>query len=205
VATRSSIFALFILVLALLVPAGCGDDDDNATGSANGSASNGSPTDDSSGGGSTTGEGPDGGESEGGDGSADAGSSTPERAEFIKEADALCLRKGKDILDEIAEIAAPEGVDQATPAVLEQIVEDALAPSLEAEIRELRALGPPAEDREEVEAVFAAIQTQVDRAREDPITFVAEGNPFEESQAVAREYGLKICGGIAPRPKQPGS
>lgn len=174
------ISAVVLLILApLSLLAGCGGDDDS---SGNDAASNGSAT-------STT-------ESTSNDGPPSA-----EKKEFIREADAICLPVGKRILAEVQALTPPGGIEEATPEEFAELVGRVLAPSVEAEIEEIRALGIPEEDTEEVEEILTSLQSDVNRGLEDPEEFFKEGNPFTATQELGLDYGFKVCGGLVPRPK----
>lgn len=176
-----------VAVLGLLASfAGCGggDEDTGTTGVAESGATSAS---------SGSGEGAGGGSSA--DGNVEAGTAT--KAAFVKNADAICARFGTRLRKEVEAALPKAGVAGAdSPDVADRIVNEIIAPGLEAEIAEIRSLNQPADGGEEVEAVLEAIQSEIEGGKSDPPQFVSEGQPFTESLRLARKYGFKSCGGV---------
>lgn len=66
-------------------------------------------------------------------------------------------------------------------------------PNIKNQLAQLRDLPAPEGDEEDVERIFDAADEALRRAEEDPQS-LAEGNPFERSIALAKDYGLTNCG-----------
>jgi hypothetical protein len=63
------------------------------------------------------------------------------------------------------------------------------------QIDEIRALGIPSGDEQEVEAIFAAAEEALKETEEDPSVFGQGGvGPFAKANKLSREYGLTVCG-----------
>ena len=187
------IFALIALA-AIVLLAGCGGGSDGGSGSESTASSA-----EAASGGETNAL---GGEEEiGGESSQSKEAASPEKKAFIRAADALCLKTGKRVFAELENLIPESGIEDATPDELAEIFARAVVPNLEKEIEELPTLGMPAEDTEQVEEVLASLQSDINRGREDPPTFMQEGDPFEATQELALAYGFKVCGGLAPKPK----
>lgn len=214
---------VFAALLALFAfSAGCGGGDENGTTTAAGS-----PAAEADGTGAdspaqTDGEnasGEKGSTAEGGGGASDKGSArgsntsgggnkagnsgeagggnakSTAQEEFINEANALCNKASAQFEKELQPY-----IQKGLKAIAEDsttIVEDLVVPGIEAEIDELRALGPPPEDRAEVEAIFAALEDAAEQAESDPEGFVGEETGgYAESERLAEAYGIDACGAL---------
>lgn len=122
---------------------------------------------------------------------------TGSKQAFIEKADAICSKGGARIYEQVVKALYPGGIDGANPGQMKQAVETILAPGLEAEIRKIRALGYPSGEEEEVEAIFTAVEEQLERARSEPTVFLKEGDPFRDPAKLGEAYGFAICGGVA--------
>lgn len=171
------------LLLAGLVVAGCGGDDDSTT--AGGGGDNGSAA--------AGGEGSDGGDR--GDSSA-VEATSESKEEYVAKANALCkkrkLQVQADLLRLFKRLSADGPPDPEANA--SKIVEEGVAPGLEAEVRELRELGAPEGDEDQVEELLTAIEASFGEAREDPEAFVNDPAAFMDTRRLAREYGIDQCG-----------
>ena len=69
-------------------------------------------------------------------------------------------------------------------------------PALEAEVRAIRALGAPAGDEAQVEAIVAATEEGIEQMRADPVAVIDRGPPaaFRRAGRLARAYGSQECG-----------
>ena len=70
-------------------------------------------------------------------------------------------------------------------------------PNFEAQISELRDLGAPEGDEDEIEQMWDTFETAIDDSREDP-KGMFRGNvaTLEEVRTTANKYGLEYCGQI---------
>ncbi len=150
---------------------GCGGGDDSS--SASGSAANGSSTVASSG----------------------------SKAEFIKEAEALCLQKRQGSFEKIGAYEKKHRSEGLPPIVLGQkAIRAVVLSTIGAEIAGLRALEPPADEAEEVEALLATLQTTLEKARSRTEKLAAEDAPaaiisttFHVPNKELKAYGLPGC------------
>ena len=162
--------ALWLLagVLATgLIAAGCGGDDNGDDG----------------------GNGGNGGSAANGEEAAAA----PSKQEYIAEGDRICAEGTARIARE-----ALDRYGDAQPS-LEQVDEfsgDVVAPVLQEQVDQLRALPPPKGDDETVAAIWDAVQDGIDALREDPSLLAepATGGAFDEANGLAQEYGFRQCG-----------
>lgn len=117
-----------------------------------------------------------------------SGESELTRAQFIREADAICKRAGNEQVKLAAqrkgEVVA--GNFEAVTAVF--------VPPMEKQLRKLRALRPPRADERQVRAILQAIESGVKDAKLDYLDlFLKQTNPFVKASALARTYGLEAC------------
>ena len=132
-----------------------------------------------------------------GDGSAQDGATTVEgelsKPRYIAEGDRICAEGTARIARE-----ALDRYGDAQPS-LEQVDEfsgDVVAPVLQEQVDQLRALPPPKGDDETVAAIWDAVQDGIDALREDPSLLAepATGGAFDEANGLAQEYGFRQCG-----------
>ncbi|HYP56305.1 MAG TPA: hypothetical protein VEQ41_08425 [Solirubrobacterales bacterium] len=114
------------------------------------------------------------------------------KADFIQAANAACEKRREEIANKGRRIFAKHSDQPDSPQARRELIEKAIAPGFEAEIRDLRALEPPAGEEEEVEEVITAIEEMVARTRED----LAEDRsyPYRRTENIAAAYGLPDCG-----------
>jgi hypothetical protein len=136
------------------------------------------------------------------DGSGDAAGTTPTigKAEFIKKADAICSRTSGKIAETTSNALAKFADD---PAALKEgmadVVPTLFVPRVEEEIAEIRSLGSPPGDEDQIDAFLNALQAVVDQAEEDPEAFARADftspaeNPYQEADELADKYGFKKC------------
>jgi hypothetical protein len=65
---------------------------------------------------------------------------------------------------------------------------------IQGEIDGLRALGAPAGDEQQVDAILNEAQSALDKTKQDP-SVLANTDPFKKANQDAKAYGLTACGG----------
>jgi len=128
--------------------------------------------------------------------SEDAPASTPalaasslNRAEFAERAEAICSRGRREAIR-----FQPAGTDESKRDALTNDIEGTLLPSIDGAIGKLYALGAPAEEREQVEALLLAMREAVDTAEGlEPPTVEGIEDLFARSGKLARRAGLFSC------------
>lgn len=121
------------------------------------------------------------------------------KAEFVKKGNAICAKGEKEVEDGVEKFAEKNNLSERNPASskqVEELAEKILVPAVRKQLNELRALGIPSGDEEEVEAIFAAVEEALKETEEDPSVFGQEGGvgPFAKANKLSREYGLTVCG-----------
>jgi hypothetical protein len=190
----SSLCALAIAAAIALVVGGCGSSGSSssstaASGGESTAATNGEPT--AGGGSQSTGTGTAGGGKE-----KTPHSSSLSKAEFIKQADAICTReKTKGLQAMGAYVKQHQGAttEQAKAELIGEAVQKVFLPSIQSQVNQIRALGAPAGDEQEVEALLDALEEAVEKASEGAASSANFAQAFTGSAKLAREYGLSGC------------
>lgn len=175
---------LLIVVLACgAVAAGCGDDDGDSGGTA---AANGQTSGSENGG--SSGEGSPGGE---------VTTSSLNKAQFVKRANAICRKRQENLFDKIgAELPESTKNSEKTPSESElaEAASTAVSDILDEQAEAIQSLGAPEGEAEQVEAILAAAEEAAESlsggATSDPDQLSEELMPHDE---VVEEYGLRIC------------
>lgn len=134
----------------------------------------------------------------GGDGGAAASSPPPlPKAQFVKQANAICGRSGKEFTEGLTAFGEEHGDETATRSQSELLGEAAkvvMAPLFESRIERIEALGVPPGDQAQVDAYLAALEQGVSAVKKlSPPTFRKLEEPFQPAAQLAREYGLEEC------------
>jgi hypothetical protein len=168
--------ALLVLVIALFA-VGCGG------GGSDGSGSGGSS---------------DGDETSGGDETASLS-----KAEFVKQADAVCKKGSEEVRAEFAaylkenkikEIGEGNESKAEAEGRIEEVIEAAI-PTLRQQLDGIRALAAPTANEAQVNAYLEAAEEGIEKGEEDPVElFTATEKVLAKSDKLAKEVGFKVCG-----------
>lgn len=116
------------------------------------------------------------------------------KAEFVAKGDAICERTDKRQATEFG-VYVEENGENKSKAGEEDLVTNIGLPAIRIEIEELRELGVPAGDEEEIAAILDEAEEAVEEAEEDPGKVLREADdPFREVEKLAKAYGFKECG-----------
>jgi len=128
----------------------------------------------------------------GGDDDSGSTAAAPTKAQFVKEADAICAKGNEEISAQIKE----SGIDgEPSEAQLIEVVEEIVIPETAKQGEQISELTPPEGDEETVEEITTALAEGVAEAEEDPAAVTAGGDgPFTEATDLAKAYGLTVCG-----------
>lgn len=118
-----------------------------------------------------------------------------DKAEFVKEANAVCTQgEGRMHSDYLAFSQEKNGNPTPSKAEYEEFVDQVIAPNINQQIDEIRALGLPSGEEEHGEALLAAIEEGVKNAEAKPEKVsTATHALFAKAIKVANEFGLKAC------------
>lgn len=127
------------------------------------------------------------------DESSDSGTeaTTLTKAEFITEADAICAQGNQEI-DQAFQTLSKD----PSQAQFDEVVTVTVIPSIQGQIDDIRALGAPEGDEDQISAALDSAQEATDKVEEDPsILNDPQGeDPYTEAEKLLREYGITKCG-----------
>jgi hypothetical protein len=167
----SSLGALAIAAAIALGAGGCGGGSDSASGESTGATAT------------------------GGGANQTVHSSSLSKAEFIKRADAICTREKTKGLEAMgAYVKESKGAaGQEKAALIGEAIQKVFLPSVQSQVDQIRALGAPEGDEQEVEAILVALEEAVEGASQGTPSSAHFAQSFSNAGSLAREYGLSGC------------
>jgi len=117
------------------------------------------------------------------------------KAELIKQGDQICEKANEESEAEAEEFAEENDftLEKASEEQLEEAVAEVLVPNLNGQIEDIRALGAPEGDEEQVEEILVSLEGAADEIEDDP-SVVFEGEVLKEPSKLAESYGFEVCG-----------
>lgn len=123
-------------------------------------------------------------------GSSDDG---PSKAEFVKQADALCAKGDKQIA-----VVAKKSFSGGQPSKTQVVafVKDTAVPKTREEVHAIKKLDPPKGDEDKVNAITDAADAGLQKLESNPALGAQQGaaDPLAKASKLAKAYGLKKCG-----------
>lgn len=134
-----------------------------------------------------------------GGGGSDPSTSSLSKAEFIKKADAICKAGGKRTQSEFTAYVEEKKIsakNEPTPAQFAEVSDEIQIPAYKRQVGEIRALGVPAGEEEQITALLDALDVGIEKIEDaDPQEALESSNKmFAEADDLAEAYGLKVCG-----------
>jgi hypothetical protein len=131
-------------------------------------------------------------------GSSEAETSKIGKAEFVKEANALCrARQKKRAWEGLAIRRKAESTGESSQDADVATVLTVLVPFFRSTAEEIQALGPPRADEDQVNAIVGAMKKLADKAEADPARYLHElinfERPYRAPKRLADEYGITEC------------
>ncbi len=120
------------------------------------------------------------------------------KAEFIKKADSVCTRAGKQTEAEFTAFAKKHGVapgKEPSPEQYAEIAKAILIPALKQQVDEIRAFGTPTGDEDLISRFLNAVDAAVEEAEAKPQE--AGKSPSKllaSADKLIKNYGFKVCG-----------
>ncbi len=111
------------------------------------------------------------------------------KSAFITEADQICKESNDQIDTEGRKLG-----NSPTKSELESFVSNTLVPGIQQQLDQIRALGAPAGDEDQVNALLDAAQADLDELEADPGLLSSNDEVFADANKLANDYGLKVCG-----------
>jgi hypothetical protein len=119
------------------------------------------------------------------------------KAEFIAAADKLCTANTQRIEKAATKLrtAAKKTGTLAVPDVATFLLKSSL-PAYDDLLDKLRNLTPPTADQKAIDGLVASLAGAIDTAKADPNKYARNGapDPFDDANARAKKYGMKVCG-----------
>lgn len=120
------------------------------------------------------------------------------KQQFVTQADAICKRGNAEINEGFESFAKQNDIPKNQEPSKEQgveLVETVIVPSIETQSEELRALGAPSGDEDEISVMLDSLDEGIEEAEEDPeALFASKSDPFGPANEKAKQYGLEVCG-----------
>jgi ABC-type lipoprotein release transport system permease subunit len=123
----------------------------------------------------------------GGDDDSDTTTSLT-KADWIAKADAIC-QQGNQEINQAAE--QQFGNQKPTAAAVQQFATGTALPNTQTQVDKIRALGAPSGDEDQVNEILNTVQADIDKAKS---AGDIEDSTFADGNALAKQYGLKVCG-----------
>lgn len=109
------------------------------------------------------------------------------KAEFIKQADAICAASEARIEKLGSEISENSSMEEITAFLEKKVI-----PELTSTVEKVRDLEPPKADADEVDAMLDALEAEVAKVKETPIAIMGD-DAFADANKLAADYGLTTC------------
>ena len=123
---------------------------------------------------------------------------SPTKAEFTRQASAICEKGVKDIqrgIEVLVKKRAGENVGAFSKPLPDVAAEDVVLPNFETQVEDLRALGSPSGDEAEVTAILTTFEKAIKEGAEEPKGIFRGGAvSLGKTNQMATKYGLKYCG-----------
>jgi len=115
------------------------------------------------------------------------------KVEFTKQANAGCKEHTKEREELFKEVTSKLDPSEVTRADQEKLISEVLLPPFEKDIENLKSLGAPAGDEEQVEAIIVAMEKAIKKVEAKPLVALRTTSQFAEAKALAQKYGLDDC------------
>lgn len=169
---------ILALLVALAFAVGCGGDGDTDAGAVGGPESAGGVT-------GETASDEEGGTAEG---------PAPSKSSYVKQLNVICAREKNALVSRLVEHSKQTEVD--ADELFASATEQVLAPAFEARLGEVRDLGAPEGDEQEIDALLGAMEQAARSLSEEPPKNIQQySDVLRRSNELAVEYGADACGG----------
>ncbi len=133
-----------------------------------------------------------------GTGCGGGGTDSISKPAFIKKADAICAEGDKRTQEEFTTYAKEKKIRSgSTPSSVQlvDITRSILIPALEQQTQEIKALGAPAGDENQINTFLKRVDEAIKAAEKKPIAAVKSPQKLlaHADQAIS-DYGFQVCG-----------
>ena len=126
----------------------------------------------------------------GGGGDDSTSTSSLAKPAWIAKADAIC-QQGNQEIEQAANEQFGKQNQEPTDAQIQQFTNESVVPSVQRQIDEIRDLGAPSGDEDQVNKILDTVQADIDKAKS---AGDVENSTLADGNALAKQYGLKVCG-----------
>jgi hypothetical protein len=119
------------------------------------------------------------------------------KAEFIKQADAICSKAGKQTQAEFVAFAERSGIGKGkepNPSQYSEIATTILAPALKQQVKEIGALEPPEQDKDLITQFLGAVNQAIATVESEPQAARSPEKLLSDADKLIKGYGFKVCG-----------
>ena len=127
----------------------------------------------------------------GGGGDDSTSTSSLAKPARIAKADAICKQGNQEIEQAANEQFGKQQGQEPTDAQVQQFTDETVIPSVQKQIDQIRALGAPSGDEDQVNKILDTVQADIGKAKS---ATTLPDDPFADGNALATQYGLKVCG-----------
>jgi hypothetical protein len=124
----------------------------------------------------------------GDDNGATTAAETLSKSEFVQEANQIC-KEGNDELDQAGQSLGQSSNEED----LKTFITETLVPNIQGQIDQIRALGIPEADQEEVNAILDDAEADLSKVKDDPSIVIQNQDPFTDVNKRLDDYGLTEC------------
>jgi hypothetical protein len=126
----------------------------------------------------------------GGDSDDDSTTSSLAKPAWIAKADAIC-QQGNQEIEQAANEQFGKQEQEPSDEQIQQFTNETVVPSVQKQIDQIRELGAPSGDEDQVNEILDTVQADIDKAKS---ATTLPDEPFANGNALATRYGLKVCG-----------
>jgi hypothetical protein len=125
-------------------------------------------------------------------------SSSLTKAQFVKQADTICEKSEEKLGSEFESYVKEKGWSEDKEPSKEQqeeAVVEVVTPNLQGQIDDIRDLGAPEGDEDQIETMLSTVEEGIEDLEDDPSQLTEQGsNPLAKGSKLATAYGLEKCG-----------
>jgi hypothetical protein len=118
---------------------------------------------------------------------------TGPQSEFAQQADEIC-REGDQEIDARARETFGDQQQEPSQAEQQRFAEEIVIPNVEQQIEDVLALTPPEGEEELFDEFADQARSDLEKVQSDPSLITEGSDPFAETNELARELGLQVCG-----------
>lgn len=129
-------------------------------------------------------------------GGACGGDDGVSKADYLAKAKDVCQQGNQALTKASNEVFAkvPPG-QKLSPEEVENFVRTTVVPTIRDQIRQLRAIEAPKDDKVHVEEIYTALDRGLDELEKTPAKLTDGSNVFAEADTLAQKYGISVCAG----------